>query len=157
MGEIISTYAPTSNSDQITLIVCVLIAIIGFYLTYRFLKRKVTREQHNRNVLMAMLFFFAALISTTAAFFSGWSLSKQGQVVLYEEGMKIGRNELAYSSIKRMAVRNDQSSSFVNPQITTRSANILLIESKDGKTYALSSEYYPLGEVYAKLKELSGK
>lgn len=156
MGEIVSTYAPTSN-DQITLIISILIAIVGFYLTYRFLKRKVTREQHSRNVLIAMLFFFAALISTTVAFFSGWSLSKQGQVVLYENGMKIGGNELAYSSIKRMVVRNDQSSSFVNPQVTTRSSNILLIESKDGRTYALSSEHYPLGELYAKLKEISGK
>ena len=47
-----------------------------------------------------MLAFFVGTMAIGTAFFSGWSLRKQGKIELYQEGIQLGADEIPYGEIR---------------------------------------------------------
>ncbi len=155
MTEALYTFTPNHSSDQVTFWSSIAITVVAIFLTVRMLKRQEGMD-YNRRMLLAMLFFFGGIIAAGTAFFSGWSMYKQGTVYLYEDAVRIGEERFAFTDIRRMVVKEDKGQSFVNPQITTRTTRILLIELKNGHVFALSEEQYPLADLLGRLKEIKG-
>ncbi|MEL6655714.1 MAG: hypothetical protein AAFR36_04675 [Bacteroidota bacterium] len=152
-SEILFEYSPEST-DRLFLWLGILVALGAFALTYFFLSKKRTGRAHTQDVLVAMLFFFLGLLATGTAFFSGWSLLRQGKVVLQAEQLQIGNNTILYSDINKIYYKRDKQASVFQAVEGTTTINFLVVEAKGGRTYPLSEQQYPIGEIRSRLEEI---
>ncbi len=152
-SEILYEFHPDS-SDRLYLWLGIAIAIGAFFLTYYFLKQPKQGREHTKAALIAMLFFFTGLMATGTAFFSGWSLRKQGKVVLQSEQIQIGNSTIPFEQIGKIYYKKDKQSSIFQAVEGTTTITFLVIEEKGGITHALSEEQFPIGEIRSRLEEI---
>lgn len=138
------------SADGVYLWVGIVLAILSFAGTYFLLKRPGQGRKHTMSVLMAMLLFFAGLMATATAFFSGWSLRKQGTVDIYADRIVIGQHEVPFSQIKELYLKKDQSGSIL--QQGGETYLFLVIQDRAGKASAVSNQNYPVQEIMENLK-----
>lgn len=152
--EALYTYLPTNNSDSLFLWIGIILSIIAFVASFFFLRKKAKGREHTKNALIAMLFFFMGLIGFTTAFFSGWSMKKIGQVVIYENSLNIGSQNIEYNTIRKIYVREEKSGSFLDPSINAKHDFFLVIECDDNKIHVIPAESYPIGEIKTQIEAL---
>ncbi len=156
MTEILYKYTPTSD-DQFYLWLGIILAFAGFGTAYFLLKKPAVGRAYTGNSIIAMLAFFVGLMAVGTAFFSGWSLRKQGKVEIYQEGIQFGATEIPYTEIRKIYVKQDKSASVFQAQGATTTINYLVIEQEGGKVHAISEEYFPIGEIMGRIKEITKK
>lgn len=156
MNDDILTFQPNSN-DQTYLWLGIIIAIIAFAVCYYFLKKPAKGRTYTTQTIIAMLFFFLGLMASSTAFFSGWNLRRQGNISLKANEMTIGVNQIDYDDIKDLYLRKDQAGSALGLPSKEAANLILIVEKKDGKTFAISSKQFPINEIYGQLKLILGK
>lgn len=152
-NDILFEFRPDST-DQLYLWLGIAVAIGAFFLTYYFLRKPNTGREHTKAALIAMLFFFAGLLATGTAFFSGWSLLKQGKVVLQQDQMQIGQSTIPYQNINKIYYKKDKQSSIFQGIEGTSTITFLVIEEKGAVIHALSEEQFPIGEIRTRLEEI---
>ena len=152
-SEILFEFRPEST-DRLFLWLGIIIALGAFALTYYFLRKPRTGRAHTQAALVAMLFFFMGLLATGTAFFSGWSLLRQGKVVIQAEQLQIGNQTIAYTDIKRIFYKRDKQASIFQAVEGTTTINFLVVEEKGGRAHALSEQQYPIGEIRSRLEEV---
>lgn len=153
MSEIISTYTPTDGADNATFWLGLAAMLIGFGLAYWQSQRQVEAGEYSRKMLVSMLFFFTGLLGMGTAFFSYWSLERQGQVILYTDGIQVGGSTVYYKEIKRVFIKEDKTSTIFKPEQTVNH-RFLVIEPKEGRTLVVSEMEYPIGEIIGKIKQV---
>ncbi|MEL7220519.1 MAG: hypothetical protein AAGJ93_04320 [Bacteroidota bacterium] len=156
MNDDILTFHPDSN-DQLYLWLGIALALLAFGACYYFLKKPAQGRSYTNQTITAMLFFFVGLMASSTAFFSGWNLRRQGNISLKANEMIIGVNQVAYSDIKDLYLRKDQASSALGMPSTEAANLILIVEKKNGKTFAISSTQFPINEIYGELKLILDK
>ena len=156
MTELLYKFEPTSD-DQFYLWLGIFLALAGFGTAYYLLKKPATGRTYTSNSILAMLAFFVGLMAFGTAFFSGWSLRKQGKVVLYKEGIQLGADEIPYGEIRKIYFKQDKSASVFQAQATTRTVTFLVIEQEGGKTHAISEQQFPIGEIMSSINEITKK
>jgi len=156
MTELLYKYAPTSD-DQFYLWLGIILALAGFGTAYYLLKKPATGRAYTNNSILAMLAFFVGTMAISTAFFSGWSLRKQGKIELYQEGIQLGADQIPYGEIRKIYFKQDKSASVFQAQGTTTTITFLVIEQEGGKTHAISEDQFPIGEIMSRIKEITKK
>lgn len=154
MTEILYEFAPTSN-DRLYLWLGIAFTIIGYGTAWWLLTRKRTGRERTMFTILAMLAFFVGLMAMSTAFFSGWSLRKQGKVELSRTAVILGNAVIPYQDVKKIYYKKDKSGSIFQGQGTTNT--FLVIEQRGGKTHVISEEQYPIGEIMTRIKEITKK
>ncbi|MEM1216777.1 MAG: hypothetical protein AAGJ82_13870 [Bacteroidota bacterium] len=154
MKQVLRTYTPTSN-DQLYLYLGIALAVLMGGLCYWLLQRGGDKGQRTNRIILAMLAFFVGMMAMATAFFSGWNLQKQGKVELYAEQLVIGSAVIPFDQIRNIAMRRDGGNSMLGITDDATVSVVLLIERRDGRTFALSSQHYPVNEIATELKELT--
>lgn len=156
MTELLFKYTPTSD-DQFYLWLGIALALAGFGTAYYLLKKPAAGRTYTTNSILAMLAFFVGTMAVGTAFFSGWSLRKQGKIELYQEGLQVGSDEIPYGEIRKIYFKQDKSASVFQAQATTKTVTFLVIEQEGGKVHAISEEQFPIGEIMSRIKEITKK
>lgn len=156
MTDILYQYQPDSD-DRFYLWLGIILAAGAFLATYFILRKPRTGRAHTNAVILAMLAFFVGLMAVGTAFFSGWSLRKQGKVELYQDGLQLGSSSIPYQDIKKIYYKQDKSSSPFQGPTNNETHTFLVIEQKGGKTHAISEESFPIGEIMTRIKEITKK
>jgi hypothetical protein len=156
MNDDVITFHPDS-SDQLYLWLGIAIALAAFTACYFLLKKPAKGRSYTNQTIIAMLFFFVGLMAASTAFFSGWNLRKQGTISLQANEMTIGVNHIPYTDIKELYLRKDQGVSAFGMPDTEEANLILMVEKKDGQTFAISSQQFPVNEIYGQLKTILKK
>ncbi|MCO6493379.1 MAG: hypothetical protein J5I98_33470 [Phaeodactylibacter sp.] len=116
------------------------------------LGKKAQGRRRHQNTLVAMLLFFAFLISGSAAFFSWWKIRKTGPVVIYADAVETPFGKAPFEAIKDAYIHADSQPSVVNPGRAVRTTRIMVIEERNGKAHAMSEEDYPIEEMLPALR-----
>lgn len=156
MTDILYQYTPDSD-DRFYLWFGIILALGAFLATYLMLRKPRTGRAHTNAVILAMLAFFVGMMAVGTAFFSGWSLRKQGKVELYQEALRLGSATIPYEDIKKIYFKQDKSASPFQTQATTQTSTFLVIEQKGGKVHAIADEHFPIGEIMTRIKEITKK
>lgn len=152
-NDILHTFEPDS-SDRLFLWLGLAVAVVAFYLTYHFLRQKKKGREHTKAALIAMLFFFTGLMAFGTAFFSGWSVLKQGKIVLQQEQMQIGQRDIPYTQINKIYFKQEKQASPFQAINNTSVISFLVVEEKGGRTHAISEEQFPIGEIRTRIEEI---
>lgn len=152
MGELLYTFEAASSGAYTNFVLSLLAALIGIGGMLYLLRREVSREQRNLNIVIAMLLFFLFLIGSSTAFFSYMRLRKVGPVEIYASGMTTPYGKVRFEDIRNAEIILDKESNILSGS-TGRRTRMLAIIEKDGKTHALSEEDYPVQEILAKMKK----
>ena len=152
-AEQIQTFIPTHTSEWSTFYIALVVALIGLVLTIYFIKKPAASRARNMNMLIAMLTFFACIISSGTAFFSWLTVQKVSPVIISTETVETGYGTTEIGKISRLYFHNDVQKTLLNSSVQKGSTRFLIIEEIGGKTHALSEEHYNLGEIYKNLKE----
>lgn len=152
MGELQYTFEAASSGAYTNLVLSVIAALVGIGGMLYLLRREVSREQRNLNIVIAMLLFFLFLIGSSTAFFSYMRLNKVGPIEIYASGMKTPYGQVGFADIRNAEIVIDKEPNVLTGS-TGRRTRMLAIIEKNGKTHALSEEDYPVQKILAKLKE----
>jgi len=156
MGELLYTFEAASSGAYTNFVLSIIAALVGIGGMLYLLRREVSREQRNLNIVIAMLLFFLFLIGSSTAFFSYMRLRKVGPVDIYEGGMKTPYGKVAFQDIRNAEIIVDEEPNVLSGN-TGRRTRILTIVEKDGKTHALSEEDYPVQEILGKMKKATAE
>ncbi len=145
---------PADKGDlQLTLGLAIagfIVFVVGVAWLFR---SKFSYENRNYKLLLSMLLGFGSLIALGTALFTGWAIFKTGDVNIYSNALSIGNQTIAFDQIRDARMEDIRRTSFVNPGITSSATQILLIETTDGKGYALSEKNYDIRAVLDKLRQ----
>lgn len=148
----VTTYLPLENGAYTTFYLLLLLSVAALAGAIWMLKKKGPRDNYNQRMLIAMLLFFAALIGGSTTFFSGMKLRKTGPVHFYESSLETPYGKVEYASIKDARIMADKTTSFINPNQSTRTTRLLMIEEKTGKAHVLSEEDYDIQIIFRELQ-----
>lgn len=151
------TFEAVHDSNHLSFLIALLFAIIALGGLIALLRRKVARENHNRNMLLALLTFFVFLIAASTAFFSWLAAKKIGTVAIYPDAIETSYGRAAFEHIRNAGFKDDKQPSLINPNISRKTTKLLIIEESDGKTHVLSEENYEIPKIWNKLKEAMEK
>lgn len=149
MESALYIYEPT-NLDIDLIIIALLATLasgVGAYILFR---KKKDRTPYTG--LAALLLGFIALLALVTTIFSSWSLSKITTIRIYKDKLQIEKDIIPFIELNNAVIENTGQASVSNPKIAKKTNLILLIERRNGKIYALSSENYPVKEVMTNLK-----
>jgi hypothetical protein len=152
MGELLYTFEAANSGAYTNFILAIIAAVLGVGGTLYLLRRKVSREQRNLNIVIAMLLFFLFLIGSSTAFFSYMRLRKVGPVDIYEAGMKTPYGRVQFADIRNAEIIIDEEPNVLSGSAGRRTRILTIIE-RDGRTHALSEEDYPVQEILGKMKQ----
>lgn len=153
MGEIIATFEPTDSGLQ-SISIIALIAFIAFGVgAGLLLRQKVSGRSRNTNMLLAMLLFFGSMIALGTFIFNSLTQQRVGTVVVYENGIQLGKTQLGFANIRNATIEQSVQPSLINPGVARDETEILLITDTSGKTRALSADYYPVRQVLATMRD----
>jgi len=152
MTEALYVFAPDTSDAEFTFWTGMLFAAGGVAGTWWLLRRGGDRATYNYRMLGAMLLFFCFLIGTGMAVFSWWSTRKISEVRIYADRIETPYGIASFDQIKDARIETERDRSFINPNITTGTYRLLLIEETNGKAHILSEENYELRKIMEKLK-----
>jgi hypothetical protein len=153
MTEALYSFPPDTGDARFTLWTGLLIAVGCLAGAWFILRSPGRGETRNYRMLGAMLLFFGFLIGAVMTIFSWWSTQKLSVVRIYADRIETPYGSASFDRIKNAAIETERERSFVNPNLTTDSFRLLIIEETDGKTHVLSEENYDLPAIMQRLRE----
>jgi hypothetical protein len=146
-------FQPTHQEDQLVLYIAVILAIAGIAGLVFTLRKKASGDARNRNMLVAMLLFFLATISTGTAFFSWLSMRKTGPVTITEEAIETPYGKAVFTSIRKAEIITDQPVRLIPSNNQRGAVKLLVIEEESGKAHVMSEENYDIQRIFGALRE----
>lgn len=144
MNELTTVYSPQMGDVYGMMMVCGAAFVLLVWLAIRLNKNK--HPDPRRRVLMPMLSYFMALLALMAFLGSFWSLFKYPTLEITANKMIIDGN--ANPLPTRSNVRLESyASSGLGP-----STRVLLVQTKDRKTWAFPEDRYPVNEIMQHLR-----
>jgi len=153
MNDILYSYLSTSD-DRLYLWLGLVIASATFGLSFWILKKPAKGRAHTSNALVAMLLFFVGLLAASSAFFSGWSWYKQVRIDIYADHLTYGTTTIPYANVRKFSLKKEETTGLLGQAGREVTTFFLVIETKDGKTYAISDKSYPVNEIRANLNTI---
>lgn len=149
MKQALHIYQPTHlNTDLVIIASLIFLASsLGAWILFR---KKTSRTPYTN--LLALLLSFGALIALATTVFSGWSLARTRTVSIYSDKIQIGKINIPFTELSNAVVENINQTTVMNSNVLKNSPTVLLLSQRDGKTYALASENYPVQEIMANIK-----
>lgn len=151
MGDPIVIFDSVNTSDNNSFWGSLIVAVVAGIGLYFILRQKNTGDAYRRQMLIAMLAFFAMIMAAGTAFFSFWSMQKTGPVYVYENSIVTPYGEAKYANISKAYIEMNNQQALLNPGNTTSSVRMLFLEERDGKMHVLSEDNYEIDKI---LKEI---
>ena len=152
MDTPLATFEPTASGMQsISIIAFIVFAACGIG-TFLLLRQKKQGSAKNMNALIAMLLFFVGIIALGTFVFNGLAYQRIGTVTVYEKGIQLGKKQIPFSDLENAKIEEIVQTSFFNPNMVREKTRILFIAEKNGKTYALSSDHYPVDKIMERMR-----
>lgn len=152
MDTPIATFEPAASGMQSLSIIAFLVFAACGLGTFLLLRQKASRESKNMNALIAMLLFFIGMIALGTFIFNGLAYQRVGTVTIYENGIQLGNKQINFAKIENAKIEEIVETSFFNPNLVKDKTQVLFIAEKGGKTYALSSEHYPVEKIMERMR-----
>lgn len=146
-------FQPTHQEDQMVMYVAIILAVIGLAGLWLTLRKKVSGDARNRNMLVAMLLFFLTTISAGTAFFSWLSMYKTGPVTISTESIETPYGKVAFQDIKNAEITADQPIRLLPSGSGHGTVKLLIIEEKSGKAHVMSEENYDIQRILGALRK----
>lgn len=146
-------FQPTHQEDQLVLYISIILAIVGIAGLVFTLRKKATGDARNRNMLLAMLLFFLATISTGTAFFSWLSMRKTGPVTITADAIETPYGKAAFTDIRNAEIIADQPVRLIPSANSRGTVKLLIIEEESGKAHVMSEENYDIQRIFGTLRE----
>ena len=146
-------FQPTHQEDQLVLYTAIILAIAGIAGLVFTLRKKASGDARNRNMLVAMLLFFLATISTGTAFFSWLSMRKTGPVTITADAIETPYGKAAFTSIRKAEIITDQPVRLIPSNNNSGAVKLLIIEEESGKAHVMSEENYDIQRIFGALRE----
>ena len=157
MNEVLYTFLPTHSEDKFTLGISLGITLISLVGLIYLLKKKSSGDAYRRQMMVAMLVFFALIISAGMAFFSFWSMQKVGDVLVYENSIQTPYGKVDFRSISRAYIEMNTQKPVISGGHSGRSTRMLFIEESSGKMHVLSEDNYKIDKILGKMRDLTNK
>lgn len=148
-------FQPTHQENQMVLYLAIIIAIaagIGLFLS---LRRKATGEARTRNMILAMLLFFAMTISGGTALFSWLTMHKIGPVTITADAIETPYGRIPFGEIRKAEIIADQPVRLLPSSNNRSTVKLLVIEESSGKAHVMSEENYDIQRIFGALRESS--
>lgn len=150
------TFYPDNSGDWFTFFLGLTGALLGSYLTYVLVKGRIGGTDVNRRNLGAMLSFFVAMMGLGTALFTGWFLYRMQPVTIEAGRLDTGFGRYEIANVSDARIVTDTRRSFVNPNVTTGSDRILVIEFGASESIAFPSEKYDVEGILQALRREKG-
>ncbi|MFK7937552.1 MAG: hypothetical protein AB8G22_28810 [Saprospiraceae bacterium] len=152
------TFVPYDLALPASVWLSILIALAAAGAVFYFLRPSKERSQRNTRTLVAMLFFFMAMMAAGTGFFSFWNSRRTlAPVLIFEDRMESGYGTSQLKNIKIAYLKTeDQNTLFPTPQ-NAKTDTFLLVEQRDGRTHVFSHHAYPVKEMAVKIRDLLEK
>ena len=145
-------FEPMQDSSAITLWTGAIVGLVGIGLCAWLLFKKAEGLARQRNIILAMLFFFLSMIALGTSFFTFWTQQKTGPVLIYADAVESSFGKTYFKDLKDASITVAGSKSLVNPNQQRNATRLLLIEQYDGKVHVLSEENYHIETILNKLR-----
>lgn len=152
MDTPLATFEPTASGMQSISIIAFIVSVACGIGTFLLLRQKKRGSAKNMNVLIAMLLFFVGMIALGTFVFNGLAYQRIGTVTIYESGIQLGKKQIPFSDLENAKIEEIVETSFINPNSIRENTRVLFIADKSGKTYALSSEHYPVDKIMERMR-----
>ncbi|MFN7117944.1 MAG: hypothetical protein ACK4TA_14175 [Saprospiraceae bacterium] len=148
----LQVYEPTNQSFTLIWVALALFVVsaVGAFWLFR---QDTAHRGSQYTGLLGMLVGFIALISLGTGIFGWLATAKTGTVKIYADRIELGNHPITFRNIDNAKVEESRETSWVNPNITKRSVQLLFIADRAGNTYVLSEENYPIKEIINKLRK----
>lgn len=156
MNLLLQIYEPV-NQDFGMVWLALSIFIIGTVATVWLFRQKPIAGSSAYTGLAGMLVGFVALIALGTGIFGWLALAKNTTVTIDADKISFARQQIPFQNLKNAVIEESRQTSWINPNITKKSVQLLLIEDSRGKTYVLSEEHYPIKAIMQNLKAAVSK
>ena len=157
MNEVLYTFTPTHTEDKFTLGLSLAICLVSLVGLVFLLRKKNSGEAYRRQMMIAMLVFFAFIISLGISFFSFWSMQKIDNVLVYENSIKTPYGTALFTNIRRAYIEMNTQQSVVSGGRSGKSVRMLFIEENGGQMHVLSADNYKIDEILTKMRTVIKK
>lgn len=148
-------FEPTQQPDVLIGWISLLLAVVGAGGLLFTLRRPVSREEYNRKMLIAMLFFFLAMISAGTAIFSWLSARRTGPVTVYADAIETPYGKAMFRDIQRAHIVVDQPVGLFKVDTRQGAVKMLVIEERSGQAHVLSEQSYDIQRIFGLLQARS--
>lgn len=140
-----TTYSPQLGDLYTMIAICGFLFVSLVFLAFRLSKNK--HPDPRRRVLLPMLCYFIALLALMGGLGSFWSVFKYPNVSIEPEAIVLNGESYPRPRKGDMRMESYTGGGFNS---TTR---VLLIQTKDRRTWAFPADRYPINEMMNKLQE----
>lgn len=152
------TFVPYDLALPTSVWLSILVALAAAAAVFYFLRPSKERGQRNTRVLVAMLFFFMAIMAAGTAFFSFWNSRRTlAPVLVFEDRLESGYGTSSMKNIKVAYLKTEDRNTLFPTAQNAKKDTFLLVEQRDGRTHVFSHQDYPVKEMAVKIRELMGK
>ncbi len=132
----------------------ILLFILAGLLLFLYLvhTRKIQKVEGAFRQVSLLLSSLISLILFTTSLFTAWNLYTLQPVKLYDTYLESYYGKTPYKAIRRAGIYKDEGKSFINPQLVTRKDDILVIETKDRKTWLFADDNYEVSELIKRIR-----
>ncbi len=149
----LATFEPIAEGMLSLSYLALTIAIACGAGTVILLRQSVRGRARQNSILIAMLLFFVSMIALGTFIFNTLAYQKVGVIKIYADSIQLGREKIPFAEIENAKIEEAGRISRINPSMMQNQTQILLIARQNGRTYAISSEHYPLKEVLETMRQ----
>ncbi|MEN0003968.1 MAG: hypothetical protein AAF798_07490 [Bacteroidota bacterium] len=153
MGTVIEIFEPTNQEPLYAFWTALVVAGACIAGLVYMLRATMERIGRNRQLLIAMLLFFGAMLAGGSAFLSWLTSDKVGTVTLYKQGVSTPYGSVRYESIIRTGISLNKQ----NTLFQAADKKLLIIEERSGKAHVLSEANYPIEQLLGALRNAQEK
>ena len=150
------TFYADNTNDWFLFILGLLGVALGFGLAFMLSKGWIGGPDAKRRNLGALLSFIVGLLGLGMFLFTGWFLYRMQPVTIQDGLLETGFGTYAITEVRDAQIITDTRRSFVNPNITTGSDRILLIELTTEEALAFPADKYDLEGILRALRQAKG-
>lgn len=140
-----NVFEPINTSNNTIAIISLVIAVLAIGLLVFLIKKPPASITPRFRPLTQLLVFIVFLLSICTSFFSFLTNQKLGPITVTKEYIETPRGKVEWKHVDRIYVHEDrQLSPLTATEFGTPIKFLMIVESKDARTHALSEENYDL-------------
>ena len=152
----IQAFSAVYSANQQNFQIFLLVALLLLGLSAFFFWKKGKKQGRNMRLLLSMLTFFGFIIAASTSFFSWLAVQKTGPVLIYEDAIRTPYGTVPFSEIVKAEIKDNKTTSMINPNLSTGGNQLLLIEEKGAKMHVISDQDFAVDEIFGALRAAIG-
>lgn len=152
MNSPVAVFEPIYSSNSFWFYTGLIGSLVLWAALIAILSQKKSKMEYQRRMLLALLFFIAAITTTGMGLFSGWAMMRTGKVSIFADALQVGSRRYPFEQVVKIYTQEDKQTSPINPNVIKNSTELLFVELKEGQLLVLSSADYETSRIFGTLK-----